>query len=62
MHLETLYCRCGYPILVYLLRKKDTTNRTVQTVVYIDGNSGNYEPIDECPGCRSGLSYNMLEG
>lgn len=60
MHLETLYCRCGYPILVYVIRKKDTTGRTIQDIVYIDGHSGNYEPTYECPGCHSDLNYGTL--
>lgn len=62
MHLETLMCRCGYPILVYLLNKKDEYGRVYQTVVYMDGMSGNYEPTEECPGCHCSLEYNMLEG
>ena len=60
MHLETLTCRCGYSILVYLVNKKDTTGQTIQDVVFIDGFSGNYEPTDECPGCHASLEYNML--
>jgi hypothetical protein len=60
MHLETLTCRCGYPILVYLVKKKDSTGQIREDIVFMDGVSGNYEPTEECPGCHSGLDYNML--
>jgi hypothetical protein len=41
--------RCGYPILIL----KDMDGQ----LVYIDGNSGNYEIIKDCPGCDYPLEW-----
>jgi len=52
-------CRCGYPILVYII---EYDNDKPTQYHYFDGLSGNYEQTYICPGCKDRLDYITLEG
>ena len=56
---EFKQCRCGYPILVYVIQHEHGKEPYYH---FFDGNSGNYEQIFVCPGCKDRLDYLTLEG
>ena len=56
---EPRMCRCGYPILVYVISYEHNKPPECH---YFDGLSGNYEQTHVCPGCQDRLDYITLEG
>lgn len=56
---EPRMCRCGYPILVYVISYEYDKPSQYR---YFDGLSGNYEQTYICPGCQDRLDYITLGG
>jgi len=57
MKTEYRTCRCGQPILVYMVAYE--RERKPQTI-FFDAATENYEQVFICPGCNARLDYNNL--
>jgi len=56
---EIKKCRCGYHIIVYVIKHIEGKPPHYH---YFDGHSGNYQQCYVCPGCHDRLDYLDLEG